>query len=238
VAYIVLTRDLDPAYSAAVAPLEAVAMPVTKHAPPADPQALARALEQDYDAIVIASPRAAHELSRAGTPRAPVWAVGPATQRALAIAKIAATHPEGVRDAGELARKLVAAGIRGRVLVPRAEEGRTEAIEILRAAGAEVVDVIAYRTVAVPPDDPNVARGAELLRVGQAAVCAVFAPSQVTALVAIVGSLREILTKYAAIGETTAAALRAAGVTEVAVAPAPTPEGIASAVRSVYPTRT
>jgi uroporphyrinogen-III synthase len=41
--------------------------------------------------------------------------------------------------------------------------------------------------------------------------------------------------RFCAIGETTAAALRAAGIAEVAVAQAPTPEGMANAVRSVYP---
>jgi uroporphyrinogen-III synthase len=43
---------------------------------------------------------------------------------------------------------------------------------------------------------------------------------------------------FVAIGETTAAALRAAGVREVAVADTPTPAGIACAVSSVYPRRT
>ena len=56
--------------------------------------------------------------------------------------------PPDVRDGAELARALVASrDLAGkRVLVPRAEDGRDEALEILRAAGAEVVDVIAYRT--------------------------------------------------------------------------------------------
>jgi len=243
-AYAVLTRDpvSAPAYAAELAPLglEAVAMPVTKHAPPADPGALARALAaHDYPAIVIASPRAAQELARAaGTHELPeVWTVGDATRRALSIAKIAARHPDGVRDAADLARALAAAHeLRGRrVLVPRAEEGRTEGLDILRAAGAEVIDVVAYRTLPVPADDPGVARGAELLRAGQAAVCAVFAPSQVSALAAIVGGLGALATRFAAIGETTAAAVRAAGVAQVAVAREPTPEGMAHAVGSVYP---
>src|SRR2546423_4349769 len=190
-AYAVLTRDPADAqaYAAALAPLgfEVVAMPVTRTVPPADRDALARALAGDFAAIVIASPRAAHELARAGHTGAEIWAVGPATKRALDIAKLAAIEP-GARDGAELARQLVAAReLRGkRVLVPRAEDGRTEGIEILRAAGAEVVDVIAYRTIAVAADDASLARGAELLRTGGAAVCALFAPSQVAALAQIV----------------------------------------------------
>jgi uroporphyrinogen-III synthase len=60
----------------------------------------------------------------------------------------------------------------------------------------------------------------------------------VSALVAIVGPLAAIRTTFCAIGETTAAAARDAGAARVAVAPTPTPEGIARAVRSVYPVST
>ncbi len=244
-AFAVVTRDVASAaaYAAALAPLglETVAMPVTKTAAAADPEALRRALETDYAAIVVASPRAAHELGRAAAGRElpEVWAVGPATQRALGIAQIAAQHPDGAFDSGELARRLVAArGLAGqRVLVLRAEEGRTEAVDVLRAGGAEVVDVIAYRTVAVDAGEPQLVRGKELLETGRAAVCALFAPSQVSALAALVGPLTAIATHYAAIGDTTAAALRSTGVAEVAIARTPTPEGIARAVAAVYPPR-
>lgn len=269
----VLTRDpVDAqAYASALAPLglDVVAMPVTRTVPPADRDALARALDEgEYAAIVVASPRAVHELARAvgslagmrtaersGLPagalgsmtRGPelpdVWAVGPATKRALDIAKLPAQLPAGVRDGAELARRMVASrSFAGRrVLVPRAEEGRTDIREILRAAGAEVVDVVAYRTVALAPDDPLLGEGADLLVRGAAAICAVFAPSQVSALAAAMGArqhaLSALITRFCAIGETTAGALRAAGVAEVAVADAPTPEGMARAVGSVYPTR-
>ncbi|HTL37751.1 MAG TPA: uroporphyrinogen-III synthase [Kofleriaceae bacterium] len=248
----VLTRDSFDAqpYGAALAPLglSAVAMPVTKPAPAADPDALVRALGRgSYDVIMVASPRAAHELARAVAAATPlratmldmpdVWAVGPATKRALDIAKLPAQLPANVKDGAELARMLVAKmKLRGkRVLVPRAEEGRTEAIEILRAAGAEVVDVVAYRTVAVAADEPSVQEGAQLLRDGNALLCCVFAPSQVAALSAIVGPLAKLSTTFAAIGETTALALREAGVDRLAVADLPTPEGMAQAVRPVYP---
>src|SRR5256885_1207483 len=66
-AYAVLTRDPADAqaYAAALAPLgfEVVAMPVTRTVPPADRDALARALAGDFAAIVIASPRAAPSSS-------------------------------------------------------------------------------------------------------------------------------------------------------------------------------
>ncbi len=227
----VLTRDDVVAYAERLARLglDAVAMPVTQTVPPPDPGALSLALEDEYDAIVVASARAAAAIAAAGTPHGEVWAVGPATLRALADAGIGATYPAGAHDGESLARAIVASrSMRGkRVLVPRSETGRAEAATVLLVAGAEVVEVIAYRTIAAGPVDIDVLR--------DSAVCVVFAPSQVSALTSQV-RLADMLTRFVAIGETTAAALRAVGV-KPAVADEPTPEGIARAVATVYPPR-
>jgi len=242
-AYAVVTRDLDEAapYVAALASLglETVAMPVTRTEEPHDEDALRRAIELGgYAAIVCASARAALALLGArGDARLPeVWAVGPATARVLEAARVPAVVPSDTRDGATLARALLASRelVGKRILVPRAEAGRDDVLEILRAGGVEVDAVIAYRTVAVASDDPAIARGRELLAKGLAAVCVVFAPSQVAALDALVG-LRSLVTRFAAIGETTAVALRAAGAAVIAVADSPTPEGIANAVAAVYP---
>src|SRR4051812_44140753 len=102
-AFAVLTRDpVDAqAYASVLLPLglEVVPMPVTTTAPADDPDALARALATaGFAAIVVASPRAAHELVRAARATGQalalpeVWAVGPATQRTLEIAGISAQH--------------------------------------------------------------------------------------------------------------------------------------------------
>jgi uroporphyrinogen-III synthase len=244
-AYAVITREAEAAapYAAALAPLglEAIALPVTRTAPPRDPQELARAVGAGgYAAVVVASARAAIALVAAGDPaRLPeVWAVGPATARALADAGVTARVPELARDGAAVAHALLAArALAGqRVLVPRAEDGRDEAIAILRAAGAEVDAITAYRTVAADPGDPSVAPGLDVLRRGDAAVCAVFAPSQVGALDALV-AIRHIRAVFAAIGATTAAALRDAGAASLVVAEAPTPERLAKAVATVYPRR-
>ena len=242
-AYAVITREADAAapYAAALAALglEGVAMPVTRTAPPEDPGELARAIARGgHAAIVVASARGAEALAaaRGGAALPEVGAVGPATGRALAAAGIAAVVPPAVRDGATLARALIAErAVAGqRVLVPRAEEGREEAIAILRDAGAEVEAIVAYRTVPAAADEPALAIGLGLLRRGAAAVCVVFAPSQVAALDGLVG-ICAITARFAAIGETTAAALYAAGATGVAVAGAPTPEGLAKAVSAVYP---
>lgn len=246
-AFAVLTREDVARYAAALAPLglDAVALAVTRaHATDRDADALRRALALDHAAVVVASARAAAELGRAGLfDRAgvAVWAIGPATAHALAELGIAArTPPPGMASGAELARIIAATTpVRGRrVLAPRAEDGRMELIDGLRAAGADVVDVVAYRTLPIPAAELAGARGhgLELLRDRRAAVCALFAPSQVAALAALV-PLGATGAAYCAIGETTAAALRAAGVAEVAVAAEPTPEGIARAAAAVYPSR-
>lgn len=259
----VVTRDAADAapYAEALAPLGLVVvpMPLTRTEPAADPEALAAALDDgEYAAIVVASPRAAQELTRAaGRSRSPrttlpelaeVWAVGPATKRVLDDAQVGAQLPPDVKDGADLAARLVAARTLAgkRVLVPRAEDGRTEALDVLRRAGAIVVDVPAYRTIAVAADDPSIRNGRVAL-LAHAPVCCMFAPSQVMALGAVLEQYQTSLaalatwmppTAFCAIGETTAQALRTAGIRHVSVAPAPTPEGMAHAVRSVYPTRT
>jgi uroporphyrinogen-III synthase len=249
VPYAVITRDLEGAapYAAALEPLglEVVVMPVTRTEPPRDPDALTRVLAAGgYAAIVCASARAAAALIRArpGIASAAlpeVWCVGPATARVLEQAGIAAIVPPTARDGLSLAHAMRSAReLTGRrVLVPRAEDGRDDGIELLRDHGVTVDDVVAYRTIAVAAGDPEIARGRELLGSGEAAVCAVFAPSQVAALDAIVG-IKHIRAVFAAIGATTAIALEEAGAEAVAIAQTPTPAGIANAIAAVYPPRT
>jgi len=205
----VLTRADVAAYAAALPAWEVVALPVTRAEPPSDPEALAEVLRQPHDAVLVASARAAQVVR--GSDR-PIWAVGPATAAILPGAHV------GPGDGASTARALLAAMGPVRVLVPRAEEGRDEAIAILRAGGATVIDAIAYRTVPIAFD-------ASILH--RADVVACFAPSQASALPALTCPI-------VAIGETTAAALRARGY-RPAVAASPTPEGIANAIALVYP---
>ncbi len=245
-ATVVLTRDAAGCarYALALAPLDVVSMPVTRAAPPADPAALARALDAgDFTAIAVASARAASALVDAGAGRAgslpATYAVGPGTAAVLHAAGIVVHVPDGVRDAVSLATAMVAAlGATGRVLVPRAEDGRDDGISILQAAGLEVLPITAYRTRPTPAADAALTAGrAALARGGVAVACALFAPSQVTALDALVGIRSLGALPFVAIGETTASALRAAGAAVIAVAARPTPEGLAGAVATVYPPR-
>jgi len=231
-AFAVLTRDSIAAYADALAPigLESVAMPVTKY------ESTGAQLDVDCDLVVVASPRAAAELVREGRPRAEVWALGPAS--AGALGDITAIVLPDVTDGASLARAMGSHAKGKRVLLPRAESSRPDLAEGLREAGAEVIDIVAYRTIATEHADPSLRQGRDLVANGHAAACIVFAPSQVDALADLVGPLGECRVPFVAIGETTAKSLREHGVAGVAVAPTPTPEGIAIAVRSVYPKAT
>jgi uroporphyrinogen III methyltransferase/synthase len=120
------------------------------------------------------------------------------------------------------------------VLLPRAAEGREELHAALAAAGAHVTAVAAYRTVALPPD--RLAALAARLRAGELTILAFFSPSQVHAVAAALGdpaAAAATLSRarlVAAIGGTTADALRALGVRVDLVASAPSAERLAAEV--------
>jgi uroporphyrinogen-III synthase len=225
--------------------LTAVAMPVTRVAPASDVDrarlAHAAAAIERYDAIVVASAHAVAALlaalgSRRDIPA--VWAVGPATAAALLDGGIVARTAPARYDAGGLGAAVSATGAR-RVLLPRADGGRDEAIVALEASGATVDAITAYQTVARAPNDPDLIEGLTILDRGTPEVVCVFAPSQVAALDAVLASrgmkLATLGCPIVAIGATTGAALDAAGVPPAAIAATPTPEGMAAAVATVYP---
>lgn len=129
--------------------------------------------------------------------------------------------PDDARAAG-LAKVLrVPRG--ARVLIPRAERGLDTLPRGLRTAGARVTVVPAYRTV---PDPEGLRALRRALALG--ADAATFASP--SAAVLAVPDLKLSLAAAIAIGPTTAAALRAKGVTPAAVAERPDPESLARAV--------
>lgn len=144
--------------------------PVSRLAPPTDPAPLAAAAasRETYDFAVFTSANGVKTFFRACEAACPapadaapsassaaavlagaaVIAVGPATAKALATRGVrSAITPdsfcaEGVADL--LSGRL---GPSERVLLVRAEDARTVVADAVRAAGAELVDVPAYRTV-------------------------------------------------------------------------------------------
>ncbi|MGC3997231.1 MAG: uroporphyrinogen-III synthase [Anaeromyxobacter sp.] len=206
------------ALGAAVRPLPAIAF-----GPPADPAPLRAALGDlaAFDWVAFASATAVERtlealgaagLAPAALAARSLAAVGPATAARLAEAVRPPDLVPAEATGAALAAALGARVAGRRVLVPRPAEGRPELVDGLRAAGAEVVAVEAYRTVAAPPEALRALEG--WLREGDVDAVAFASPSAVEAVLAALGD-RRLLERavVAAIGPTTAEALRGAGLT-------------------------
>ncbi|HKA90983.1 MAG TPA: uroporphyrinogen-III synthase [Haliangiales bacterium] len=208
--------------------LEAVVAEVTRIVA-ADPAPLDRALRRRWRWVAFASANAVAFTLARGRPKGRVAAVGDRTAEALRKAGLAVDLVAAEKTGAGLARALAAAGIkRARILVPHAAEGRDDLADGLRAAGARVTVVAAYRNVPLAPAElaPLVAR----LVAGDIGAAAFFAPSQVAPLAGALDRVGLI----AAIGPTTADALRAAGARVDVVAPEPTAEALARAIALRY----
>jgi uroporphyrinogen III methyltransferase/synthase len=143
---------------------EAIPAPTIRIAPPEDMEALERACAQagTFDWIVFASANAVDcfldRLLALGDVRdlkgVRICTVGPSTASRLARygIRVDLTPPEYRAEA--IIDALNAAGeVRGRrFLLPRANIGRDVLAEELRAAGGEVLDVVAYRTLPANPE--------------------------------------------------------------------------------------
>ena len=138
-------------------------MPTIRIAPPDDPAALEAACDAaaSFDWIVVTSANGAHaflsRLAERGTlgalAKGRMCAVGPSTRDAVEGYGIRVdVMPAEYRADALLAAIGAADDLRGRrVLLPRGQLARPELPDVLRAAGAEVHDVVAYRTI--PADE-------------------------------------------------------------------------------------
>ncbi len=242
---VVVTRRKgeEDALSARLAELGAAVreLPAIEFAAPADPaplDAALRALDR-FEWVVFTSATAVErtlermralglELAQLGARR--LAAVGPATAdrlvRHVRAPDLVPSEARGEALAGELAPR-----VRGRrVLLPRPAEGRPETLEGLRAAGAELTVVEAYRTVPSPPG--RIAPLAGWIEGGEIDAVAFASPSAVQAVVGALGPKAELLRRVslAAIGPTTADALRAAGLSASVVPSRYTGAALAEAI--------
>jgi len=223
---VVVTRGKggDDALSARLRELGAAVreLPSIAFAPPADPGPLDAALRGAgrFAWVVFASATAVERtvermralgLEPALLARARLAAVGPATAervaRALREPDLVPAEATGAAMAAALAPHVAGEA----VLVPRPAEGRPELVDGLRAAGAEVTAVEAYRTVPAPAG--AVRPLAAWIAGGEVDAVAFASPSAVASVVAGLGPEASLLRRIllAAIGPTTADALRAAG---------------------------
>ena len=165
--------------------------------------------------------------------------VGEATEKALAQCGLRASlHGQGNTSEG-LAQLLVEQepNAATRVLFPRAQGGRDEAVQVLRAAGHELALHSAYTSKNVERDDPDLLFALQQHKSGAIDGAAFFAPSQVSALCELLPDAVEALAKLeviAAIGPTTAAALEELGLQVNAVAARPTSEQLADKILQAF----
>jgi len=161
--------------------------------------------------------------------------VGPATENAVRAAGLKVTYVAVTHDGVSLAQEL-GERLRGRqVLLPRSDLAGTDMPAALHKFGADVIEVVAYRT------QPERAAQAELQRMlatrgVDAIVC--FSPSAVHSLVNLLGpaQIRELQEHavFAAIGEVTAHAFRGAGVRQPLIAGDATVDAMVNALSEYF----
>ncbi len=230
---------------------EVLPLPLVAFAPAADPAPLDRALAEleTFEWLFLTSRNAARFLSERARatglelssllaphrPRPRVAAVGHATEQAARQLGWRVDHVSIGKGGLDLAREL-AKEIRGqRVLLPRSDRASAELPKALAGAGADAVDVVAYRTLPAQSADPAVLGRIER---GEADVMSFASPSAFSALAARFGEekLRRVVaaTRIAAIGPTTAAAIRRAGFEVAIEAQASSAAGLAAAIASYF----
>jgi len=157
-------------------------------------------------------------------------AVGPATAEAVRRAVRAPDLVPQVSSGEGLGAALRLAARGRRILVPRAAEGRQELVDILVGAGAEVTAPPAYRTVPAPPE--SLAPLGYLLERGLVDAVAFASPSAARSLAAALGGRARLLAGVcvAAIGPTTAEAVRGLGWVVGAQPAQPGAEALADAL--------
>jgi len=161
--------------------------------------------------------------------------VGPVTAEAarkasLPVEYVAATH-SGVALVNELGSKLHGA----KVLLPRSDRANPDLPDALQHHGAQVTEVIAYRTLR--PDEVDQAQLKNAAG-GQADAILFFSPSAVQHFTELVGAeqLHAFQDKLAitAVGPVTAKALREAGVTRAVVAADTTAAAVMEALEKYF----
>jgi uroporphyrinogen-III synthase len=204
---------------------EVFLLPLVRFAPPYDLGPLDEQLARlaSFDAIVFLSANAVRfvcsrcreigiDLSGEQAPKF-VAAVGPATSRVLADEGVRVDYVAREHSGESLARELHDLVSGGNVLLPRSDRGDERVPAALAEIGAQVTEVVAYRT-AVPHDFDAIVV-ARILS-GDIDVIIFASPSAVQNLIGVFGAneVAEVAkrVRFAAIGPTTAQALREAGL--------------------------
>ena len=227
---------------------EVLILPTVSFAPPLDWQPVDSALRAigEFDWILLTSQNAVRFLAQRlrelkldpkvlHAEKPSIAAVGPATAQAAAEAGCRVAYTAKEQSGEGLARELGASLRNGRVLLPRSDRADDRLPNLLRGAGARVTEVVAYRTAA-----PKMLDAPVLDRVQRADVDAiVFAsPSAYHNLRDVMGATRlaELSSRvdFAAIGPTTARAMREAAARVAIEANESSAAGLADAIAKHY----
>ena len=187
-------------------------------------------------AVIARAARLGCALAKVSPPQIAV--VGPATQAKAEEAGFAVDHTAqthvGVALAEELGKRLNGK----RVLLPRSDRANPDLPDALKKLGAEVTQVVAYRTLR--PTDADKEKLAGVAR-GEADAILFFSPSAVHNFVELSGrkqlSTLQDRVAMAAIGPVTANALRELGVHRIVLAPEPSASAVVDALESRFANR-
>ena len=215
-----------------------VEFPTISIRPPADPAPLDAAIARlsEYDWLIFTSANGVHFFAERleasgkgrGSLRARLCTIGPATRRAVESLGLKVDLMPREYVAESLVESFASENLKGkRILLPRAAVARDVAPEALRARGAAVDVVEAYRTV-IPED--AAARAAELFGAAKPDWITFTSSSTVKNFVAAAGreALEEV--RVASIGPVTSETLRGFGVTVHAEAAVYTTDGLVDAI--------
>ena len=251
---IVLTRAVGQAreLQARLEKMGAVVLlfPAVNFSEPAETKELDRSIHSlnEFDWILFTSANAARFLAgrcrKLGVipshdVRFRCAAVGPATASAVAAEGFPVDHVSQEFIGSALARELSDLLGAKKVLLPRSERARPDLPVALRSVGALVTEIVAYHTGGVGTIDPGVMRA---IREADVDVISFFSPSAIENMRAEIGE--ELMSrlgakaKMAAVGPTTAAALRGAGLSVAIQAPLATAESMAVAIATYFSTIT
>ena len=220
---------------------EPIEVPTIVIAPPEDTAPLDEAIGrlQDYAWAVFASVNGVSGFfSRLGAlgrdaralAEVQVCAIGPATAASLRERGITPDFVPEAFATQEIARALIGRGVDGcRILFPRTDIPGEDLTTALQAAGAQVDEVVAYRTIPVEDLDPAVR---EQLRAGEIDFVSFTSSSTVRNMVALLGDDRAALDgcTIASIGPVTSKAAKELGLRVDVEAKEHTVPGLVSAI--------
>lgn len=208
-----------------------IELPCIAVAPVADPRQLGQSLRAltAADRLVVTSRAGARAVAQAlaGDPlRSTLAVVGPATERAAHDLGLVADFRPSRADTASLARELpLPAGV---VALARSDRATGELVALLRARGARIQELVAYRTsVATDAATSEPAREA----CARGAVVVLASPSAVEGFARFVGIALARRCRLLAIGPSTATRIREVVGREPEIAARPASDAILAVIR-------